>query len=273
MLVVLTLYQFEKKRQHIEYMREQKKRFEADMKLLDLQQEKEKQEMDQIARDLAQVGITGPVSEPTTPPEYGDTGFPSAFSRPTRFSTSSVTSSPGIFNIFAPSQVASPPNQSKLPMASTPKQGSAPQSVLGSRRNSEEEELIPGALPTYRPGISYVIYWLSLKFPGIRVLPPCLFPFFFVFGGGIGRIVTGLPFCLYFFLVFFPGFLPFTSNEKFCVAVTVTALLLEKRGRSAELSAFLHFKLVSILRACFRAFIQKWHVLTIFQIPPLLYAS
>src|SRR5947207_14287292 len=113
-------------------MREQKKRFEADMKLLDLQQEKEKQEMDQIARDLAQAGMTGPVSEPTTAPEYRDTGFPSVFSRPTRFSTSSVTTSPGIFNIFAPSQVASPPTQVKSPMASTPKQGSAPQSVLGS---------------------------------------------------------------------------------------------------------------------------------------------
>ena len=164
-LAVLTLRQFEKKRQHIEYMREQKKRFEADMKLLDLQQEKEKQEMDQIARDLAQVGLTGPVSEPTTPPEYRDTGFPSVFSRPSRFSTSSVTTSPGIFNIFASSQVKSPP-QVKLPAVSTPKQGSAPQSALGSRRNSEEEEPSPGVFPTYRPGIPYVLYILS-KSPGI----------------------------------------------------------------------------------------------------------
>jgi hypothetical protein len=40
-------------RQHIEYMREQKKRLEADMKLLDMQQEKERQKMDQLARDIA----------------------------------------------------------------------------------------------------------------------------------------------------------------------------------------------------------------------------
>jgi hypothetical protein len=83
-------------------MREQKKRLEADMKLLDMQQEKERQKMDQLARDLAQAGLSGPVSEPTTPPEYRDPGFPSVLSQP-RFSASSVTSSPGIFNIFSPS--------------------------------------------------------------------------------------------------------------------------------------------------------------------------
>ncbi|OXV06407.1 hypothetical protein Egran_05825 [Elaphomyces granulatus] len=140
---------FEKKRQHIEYMREQKKRLEADMKLLDMQQEKERQKMDQLARDLAQAGLSGPVSEPTTPPEYRDPGFPSVLSQP-RFSASSVTSSPGIFNIFSPSQITSPPAaQSKPTSAQTPTNHNSVHSVPGSRRNSEEDEYFPESVSSY----------------------------------------------------------------------------------------------------------------------------
>ncbi|EED15139.1 RNA-binding protein, putative [Talaromyces stipitatus ATCC 10500] len=151
------LSSIEKKRQHIEYMREQRKRFEADMKLLDLQHERERQEIDQLARDLAQAGLTGPVSEPTTPPEYRDSGFPSAFARPTRFSTSSVTSSPGIFNIFSPSQVTSPPPAPQTRNGATATSNNhrfSVHSVPGSRRNSEEEEYFPDSVATYRQGPS-----------------------------------------------------------------------------------------------------------------------
>lgn len=121
------------------------------MKLLDLQHEREKQEMDQLARDLAQAGLSGPVSEPTTPPEYRESGFPTVFSRPTRFSTSSVTSSPGIFNVFAPSQVTSPQsNQARSSAAQTPNNRFSVQSVPGSRRNSEEESYFSETLSPYR---------------------------------------------------------------------------------------------------------------------------
>lgn len=157
-IFVLTFLQIEKKRQHIEYMREQRKRFEADMKLLDLQHERERQEIDQLARDLAHAGLSGPVSEPTTPPEYRDGGFPSAFARPSRFSTSSVTSSPGIFNIFSPSQVTSPPPASQArnggATATANNHRFSVQSVPGSRRNSEEEEYFPESVASYRPGPS-----------------------------------------------------------------------------------------------------------------------
>lgn len=140
----------EKKRQHIEYMREQRRRFEEDMKLLDMQHEKEKQEMDQLARDLARAGVSGPVSEPTTPPEseYRENGVPAAgFARPTRFTTSSVTSSPGFFNVFAPSQAqVTSPTQ----MNSNNGGGQTPtnnrfsvHSVPGSRRNSEKDDFGP----------------------------------------------------------------------------------------------------------------------------------
>ncbi|OJJ47950.1 hypothetical protein ASPZODRAFT_63370 [Penicilliopsis zonata CBS 506.65] len=146
------LSSFEKKRQHIEYMREQKRRFEEDMKLLDLQQEREKQEMDQLARDLAKAGLSGPVSEPTTPPEYRENSLSGAFSRPTRFSTSSVTSSPGFFSVFAPSHVTSPPSQT----TSIAQDGNrfSVHSVPGSRRNSEKEEFLQESVSTFRPGPS-----------------------------------------------------------------------------------------------------------------------
>lgn len=148
----LTLLQFERKRQHIEYMREQRRRFEEDMKLLDMQHEKEKQEMDQLARDLAKAGLSGPVSEPTTPPEYRENGFAGAFTRPSRFSTSSVTSSPGFFNVFAPSQVTSPPSQPTHSSAQTPTNRFSVHSVPGSRRNSEKEDFGQETASPFRPG-------------------------------------------------------------------------------------------------------------------------
>ncbi|KAL5333480.1 hypothetical protein BJX70DRAFT_392137 [Aspergillus crustosus] len=147
------LSSFEKKRQHIEYMREQKRRFEEDMKLLDLQHEREQLEMNQLAKDLAKAGLSGPVSEPTTPPEYRENGFPGAFSRPTRFSTSSVTSSPGFFNVFA-SSVTSPPSQVNHDSAQTPTNRFAVHSVPGSRRNSEKEDFGNEPTSPFRPGPS-----------------------------------------------------------------------------------------------------------------------
>jgi hypothetical protein len=114
------------------------------MQLLDLQQRKEEQELAQMHEDLGR--NTGHQSEPTTPPEYRDTnsGFPSVFSRPNRYSTSSLTSvasPPGLYNRpgRSGSQLTSPPSgimqsrhvmDDKLPSKSVP----------GSRRNSDEDE-------------------------------------------------------------------------------------------------------------------------------------
>ncbi|WEW56356.1 hypothetical protein PRK78_001799 [Emydomyces testavorans] len=143
------LSSFERKRQHIEYMREQKKRFEADLKLLNLQQEKEEQEMDQIARDLARTGLGGPVSEPTTPPEYHDSGFPTALSRPARFSISNGHSTPGRFsNIFSP-QLTSP-NSNKVNSPFGLNNNESLMSNMNSRRNSEHEFHSSG-FGAYRP--------------------------------------------------------------------------------------------------------------------------
>ncbi|KAF9886652.1 hypothetical protein FE257_011292 [Aspergillus nanangensis] len=145
------LSSFEKKRQHIEYMREQRRRFEEDMKLLDLQHERERLEMDQIAKDLAKAGLSGPVSEPTTPPEQHENGLP-GFTRPTRFSTSSVTSSPGFFNVFAPSQQVTSPSQPNHNSSQTPTNRFSVHSVPGSRRNSEKEDFNQEPSSPFRPG-------------------------------------------------------------------------------------------------------------------------
>ncbi|PYH99964.1 hypothetical protein BO71DRAFT_312972 [Aspergillus ellipticus CBS 707.79] len=164
------LSSFEKKRQHIEYMREQKRRFEEDMKMLDLQHEREKLEMDQIAKDLAKAGLSGPVSEPTTPPEYRENAFP-AFTRPNRFSTSSVTSSPGFFNVFAPAQVTTPPSQVNHSSAQTPTNRFSVHSVPGSRRNSEKEDFTQEPTSPFRPGPSIHRYSMPSAGLGSQARP------------------------------------------------------------------------------------------------------
>ncbi|EHL03071.1 hypothetical protein M7I_1045 [Glarea lozoyensis 74030] len=135
----------EKKKLEYERLREQKRRFEAEMQLLDLQQRREEQELAQMQEDLGRSNKNsnaGHQSEPTTPPEYRESssGFPSVFSRPNRYSTSSLTSPPGIYNRpgRSGSQLTSPQSgilQSRMMDDKLPSK-----SVPGSRRNSDEDE-------------------------------------------------------------------------------------------------------------------------------------
>jgi hypothetical protein len=115
------------------------------MQLLDLQQRKEEQELQQMQEDLGRNNnsTAGHLSEPTTPPEYRETnsGFPSVFSRPNRYSTSSLTSPPGLYTRpgRSGSQLTSPQSgiiQSRLIMDDKLPSKSVP----GSRRNSDEDE-------------------------------------------------------------------------------------------------------------------------------------
>ncbi|KAI1431735.1 ARM repeat-containing protein [Xylaria sp. CBS 124048] len=126
----------EKKKLEYEKLLEQKRRFQAEMLRLD-QQQRELQE------DLRPVlGPTGHQSEPTTPPEYRETntGFPTMFSRPNRYSMSSVVSPPGFFTrpgrsgslLTSPQSSIMPPRyqDDAIPYRSGPT----------SRRNSDENE-------------------------------------------------------------------------------------------------------------------------------------
>lgn len=85
----------------------------------------------------------GHQSEPSTPPEYRDTnsGFPTVFSRPNRYSTSSLTSPPGLYNRpgRSGSQLTSP-QSGFIPSRYVIDDKMPSRSVPGSRRNSDEDE-------------------------------------------------------------------------------------------------------------------------------------
>ena len=96
------------------------------------------------ARELAQmeeeVRLGGHQSEPTTPPEH-QSGFPSIFSRPSRYSMSSLASPPGIYNRPARSgsQLVSPPSGMNQGRYAWDDQIPS-RSVPTTRRNSDDDE-------------------------------------------------------------------------------------------------------------------------------------
>ncbi|KAK2018735.1 ARM repeat-containing protein [Colletotrichum eremochloae] len=128
----------EKKKIEYERLREQRRRFEMEMQKLEQAQRREEMELAKMQDDLRH----GHQSEPTTPPEYHESsGFPTMFSRPNRYSTSSLTSPPGLFNRpgRSGSQLTSP--QSTLMQSRFNFDDHMPsRSVPGSRRNSDEDE-------------------------------------------------------------------------------------------------------------------------------------
>lgn len=125
------------------------------MKLLDLQEQRLQQgtdnsDIEQVGMEFGRINLTGgPVSEPTTPPDFSDAGFPSSLSRPNRFSTNSMTSPPGLNNRFSQSssQLASP---SGIVNGSNSLQKPPAKSMPGSRRNSDDEEYCTDDVSTYR---------------------------------------------------------------------------------------------------------------------------
>ena len=113
--------------------------YQAQQAAIEAQQQ---QEIEKITQELQQAGFhQGHQSEPTTPPEYRDTAFP-AFSRPNRYSSSSITSPPGLSGRShrSGSQLTSPPSEMShnyQPPGSS--DGVLPsKSVPGSRRGSND---------------------------------------------------------------------------------------------------------------------------------------
>jgi hypothetical protein len=100
------------------------------MELIDLQSRREEEEISRLSSDIQY----GKHSQPTTPPEFVDSnGFPTALSRPNRFSMSSIT--PGMTTprgSRSGSLLMSPPSGSAS-------NGLPSKSMPGSRRNSDEE--------------------------------------------------------------------------------------------------------------------------------------
>lgn len=116
------------------------------MQKLDQRQRREAHELAQMEEEIVRLG--GHQSEPTTPPEYRDSnsGFPTMFSRPNRYSTSSLTSPPGLFNRpgRSGSQLASPPSglvqQQQTNYGFGEPMLMPSRSVPGTRRNSDDEK-------------------------------------------------------------------------------------------------------------------------------------
>lgn len=133
-------------------LREQRRRFEAELELFNLQQARGKQELDQMAQDLSRVNLSaGHQSEPTTPPEYRDHAFPSVFSRNNRYSASNLTSPPGLNNRSSRSgsQLTSPPTELAQTLHNHINSDTLPsKSVPGSRRGSNDR------VSTYIPEIN-----------------------------------------------------------------------------------------------------------------------
>lgn len=144
--LLTTVLQLEKKKQEYERIRDQRMRFERQMLQLEAAQRREAAELAKMEEEYGRIG--GHQSEPTTPPEYHDSsGFPSMFSRPNRYSMSSVTSPPGLYNRPARSgsQLASPPagviaSHNGFGFDSQAQHHMPSRSVPGTRRNSDDEK-------------------------------------------------------------------------------------------------------------------------------------
>ena len=113
-----------------------------------LNQESHREELE-LARLSQELGIdhsgVGHQSEPTTPPEYRDTGFPTSLSRPNRFSAGNLISPTGLFSGKAKmdSQLASPPNErARAYNALTAAAPSGPHSRNGSDEEDSQEEVL-----------------------------------------------------------------------------------------------------------------------------------
>ena len=148
-----------------EKLREQKRRFQAELEKFNVQQALEEKELHRMANDLQSLNLsTGHQSEPTTPPEYRDHVFPSIYSRRNRYSSSSLVSPPGINNRLSRSgsQLTSPPTEPVQTQVSDESDKLPSKSVPGSRRGSTDRisSYIPeSSISSQRSTAKYVLYF------------------------------------------------------------------------------------------------------------------
>jgi hypothetical protein len=139
-------------KQMYDEIQDARRKAEDQLRLLDLQERNLQlggaSDLEGISTRMNRISLNGPVSEPTTPPEYADSGFSNRFSRSSRLSMNSVISPPGLSlgNRMSQtsSQITSPPanRMSGNGMFSQSQKPSA-KSVPGSRRGSDEDEYYP----------------------------------------------------------------------------------------------------------------------------------
>ena len=108
------------------------------MDVLHKEQRRADLELARLQQELG-IDVVSRQSEPSTPPEYQDAGFPNSLSRPNRFSAGNLISPPSNFNNSSKrdSQLASPPNERAR--AYNALTAAAP-SGQHSKSNSDEED-------------------------------------------------------------------------------------------------------------------------------------
>lgn len=131
----------EKKRQEYELLTEKRKQHAAMFLDSQIQEARQKEELDRITLDLERGYNAGHQSEPTTPPDYREHAFPSVFARSNRYSSSSITSPPGLNtrSSRSGSQLTSPPSELAQTLHKSVNSDMLPsKSVPGSRRGSND---------------------------------------------------------------------------------------------------------------------------------------
>jgi hypothetical protein len=164
------------KQQKWEEIQIMKRKAEEQLRLVAMQEQAlknngDESELDSISARLNRASLNGPVSEPTTPPDYSEGPFSSGrYSRSSRMSTNSIISPPGLGSRLSQpgSQITSPAGRLSGSMYTSAHRAST-KSMPGSRRGSDEEEDFAEDLPNIRPAGMYVYPSSSLipYFPSI----------------------------------------------------------------------------------------------------------
>lgn len=154
---VLTASVQMKQKQLYEDIQDARRKAQEQLALLDLQERNlqlsaTNQDLERIAQGFNRISLNGPVSEPTTPPDYSEDVFNNRFSRSNRLSANGITSPPGLTKRVSQSssKITSPPTNrhSNQGMYSAHRQST--KSMPGSRRGSDEDEYYPEDLPAVR---------------------------------------------------------------------------------------------------------------------------
>lgn len=140
-----------------EDIQDARRKAQEQLALLDLQERNLQlagthQDLDRLTKGFNRVSLNGPVSEPTTPPDYSEDVFSNRFSRSNRISAPGIMSPPGLTKRLSQSssKVTSPPSTRHSNQGLYSNHRHSTKSMPGSRRGSDEDEYYPEDLPAIR---------------------------------------------------------------------------------------------------------------------------
>jgi hypothetical protein len=128
--------QLQKRKEEYDALKEQRYRFQSALDNFDAINQ---DELQRLEMDILKLSMGGHQSEPTTPPEYRDSGVTNG-NRLNRLSLTSMASTPGIGSIASPRTTRSGSQGVNTPYMHTTASNLPSFSVPQSRRGSDEEE-------------------------------------------------------------------------------------------------------------------------------------